>query len=47
MGVKRPYVQIGKYVFMNFIGESWILLFRHDISKNTRFFTNISDYIDY
>ena len=47
MLINRPYVQIDKYIFMNFIGESWVLLFRHDVSKNPRFLTSISDYIDY
>ena len=44
---KRFYIQAGKYVIMNFIGESWILIFKHDLTKKVRFFTKVDDYIDY
>ena len=47
MVLKRPYLKLGKYTIMNYIDKSWVLLFKQDVSKNPRFFTNADEYLNY
>ena len=43
----RHNMNIGKYIFTEYAGANWVLIFRHDIVEKVQFFNTDVEYIDY